>query len=221
MTINCDCGEGLSDDAALMPYLDWANIACGGHAGDADSMRRTLRLCREYGVQVGAHPSYPDRENFGRHSLAIERDELMESLSAQLAGMAEIAVAEGASVQHVKPHGALYNDAAQSRELAALIAEVVRRVFPEATLVGLAGSLCVEVYRSFGMRTASEAFADRGYLPDGRLKPRSEADALITDPAQAVAQALRFRDEGRADTICVHSDSPNALAMLRALRNAL
>jgi UPF0271 protein len=218
--INIDCGEfpeHLAAQPELLQYADLANIACGGHAGDAESMRVTVEQCRALGVRVGAHPSYPDRANFGRAELAISPDELVESLCGQLDSLRQVTP----DIHHVKPHGALYNAAARNPELAAVIAEATLRTLgPSVILVGLARSPMLQVFRSAGFPVYAEAFADRAYEPDGSLRSRSLPGALITDPAVALAQATRIAAEGWADTICVHSDTPHALGILKALRTA-
>jgi UPF0271 protein len=217
--LNSDMGElaDASIEAALMRHITSANVACGGHAGDADSMRRTVELARRNGVAVGAHPSYPDRANFGRVELAMSGGQIADTVCEQILALAAIA----GELTHVKPHGALYNVAAKQVEVARAIGEGVARFDGDVVLVGLAGSVMLEVWREMGFRTAAEGFADRRYEPDGSLRPRRFADALITDPADAAAQALRLAREGRVQTICVHSDTPGSAGIAAAVAAAL
>ncbi len=213
--LNCDMGE-LADTAleeALMRHITSANVACGGHAGDADSMRRTVELARRYGVAAGAHPGYPDRANFGRVELPLSPEQIAQTVCEQVRALAAIA----GDLAHVKPHDALYNVAAKDTRVARAIAEGVAKVSREPVLVGLAGSAMLAAWREMGFRTAAEGFADRRYEPDGALRPRKFADALITDPEEAAAQALMLARGGRAQTICVHSDTPGAAEILAAV----
>jgi len=217
--LNCDMGE-LADGAleeALMAHITSANVACGGHAGDAASIRRTVEMARRHGVAVGAHPGYPDRANFGRVEMALSAEQIAATVYAQIAALATIA----GELAHVKPHGALYNVAAKNPEVARAIGEGVARFGGDLVLVGLAGSAMLEVWRGMGFPTAAEGFADRRYEPDGTLRSRKFADALITEPAEAAAQALRLVSEGRVQTICVHSDTPGAAEILAAVARAL
>ena len=217
--LNCDMGE-LADGAleeALMRYVTSANVACGGHAGDPATMERTVGLARQYGVAVGAHPAYPDRANFGRVEMPLSAEQIALAVAGQIRALADIA----GNLTHVKPHGALYNVAARHAGVARAIAEGVELVSRELVLVGLAGSAMLEVWREMGFRTAAEGFADRRYEPDGSLRSRKFPDALITDPEQAAAQALRLAREGRAETICVHSDTPGSARILAAVSESL
>jgi len=230
--LNCDMGEGF-DDEAVFPYITSANIACGVHAGDASLMMRTLVLAARHGVAAGAHPSLPDRENFGRKVMEITADAVYDIVAYQVGALLGLARAAGATITHVKPHGALYNMAASSHTLARSIARAVRDVDDSLILFGLSGSFLIEKGERAGLRTASEVFADRGYLADGSLVPRDRPGALITDADVAAQRAVRMVTDGivrsvdgtdvklRADTICVHGDGPNAAAMARSLRSAL
>jgi UPF0271 protein len=204
-----------------MVLITSANIACGGHAGDDRTMERTVRLALAAGVRMGAHPGYADRANFGRLAIAMPPDALAESVYAQIARLDEVVRRVGGALVHVKPHGALYNVAVGNAEVARAIAEGAARWNPRATLVGLAGSAMLDVWRAMGMAVAGEAFADRRYEPDGTLRSRQLPGALITDPQEAAAQALRFAREGFAETICVHGDTPGAVAILKSCREAL
>jgi UPF0271 protein len=223
MDLNCDLGE-LADDrleAALMESITSANIACGGHAGDQASMERTARLAIERGVRLGAHPGYPDRAHFGRLEMPMSEAQVAAFVYAQILRLDAVVRGLGASLTHVKPHGALYNAAVRNEPLARAIGEGVTHWNRSAVLFGLAGSPMLEVWRGMGLAVAGEAFADRRYQPDGSLRPRRFADALITDPAEAAAQAVRLASEGRAETLCVHGDTPGAVAILKAVRAAL
>ena len=221
--LNCDMGEldDAAHEAALMAYITSANIACGGHAGDAQTMERTARLALERGVRIGAHPGYPDRENFGRLEIEMTREAIAETVYAQIARLDEVVRRVGGTMVHVKPHGALYNVAVRNGEVARAIAEGAARWNPRTILFGLAGSPMLEVWRKMGMAVAGEAFADRRYEADGTLRSRKLDDALITDPGEAAAQALRFAREGLAETICVHGDTPGSVAILKACHEAL
>jgi UPF0271 protein len=223
MDLNCDMGE-LEDaghEAALMEYVTSANIACGGHAGDEASMERTARLALVRGVRIGAHPGYPDRANFGRVEMPMSAAEIERTVREQIERLDAVVRSLGGRIVHVKPHGALYNAAVRNTEVARAIAGGVAAWDPRVTLFGLAGSAMLDVWRQMGFEVAAEAFADRRYEPDGTLRPRKFADALITDPREAARQALRFAGEGKAHTICVHGDTPGAVDILRACRMAL
>jgi UPF0271 protein len=219
--INCDMGE-LEDaalEAELMRHVTSANVACGGHAGDEATMERTIRLAAAHGVRVGAHPGYPDRENFGRVALPIPAADLEESIYGQLLRLEAVAARCSVSLTHVKPHGALYNVAAKDASVAESIARAVGRRSMSLVLVGLAQSICLEAWRSAGFTVAAEGFADRRYEADGTLRPRSQPGALITDVAAAARQAKELAR--RVDTICVHSDTPGAVGILAAVAAAL
>lgn len=226
--LNCDLGEGAGQDAALMPLITSANIACGAHAGDEATMRATVTLARERGVGVGAHPGFADRANFGRTEQELTAGALHELITWQVGALRELG-----PVGHVKPHGALYNLAARDRAVAEVIAEAVFECDPELVLFGLAGSELVAAGRARGLRVASEVFADRTYQADGSLTPRSRVDALIVDEDVAVAQVLQMVGEGvvratdgtevkiEADTVCLHGDGAHAVAFARRLNAEL
>jgi len=221
--LNCDLGE-LADAAletALMEYITSANIACGGHAGDEATMERTARLALSRGVRIGAHPSYPDRANFGRLELPLAPAEISLTVRLQIERLDAVVRSLGGAILHVKPHGALYNVAVRNREVARAIGEGVAQWNPRAALVGLAGSPMLDVWRGMGLAALGEGFADRRYEPDGTLRSRKFPDALITIPREAAAQAARLARSGGVDTICVHGDTPGAAAILRACREAL
>jgi UPF0271 protein len=223
LDLNCDMGEleDAAQEAALMDFVTSANIACGAHAGDESAMARTVRLALARGVRIGAHPGYPDRENFGRIRMPMSLAEIERSVRAQIDRLAAVAEPLGARIAHVKPHGALYNLAAHDRQTAGAIGRAVEAWNPRAILFGLAGSAALDVWRDMGLPAAAEAFADRRYEADGSLRARTFADALITDPRAAAAQAVRFAREGHVQTICVHGDTPGAAAILKACREAL
>jgi UPF0271 protein len=236
--LNCDCGESygafrVGDDEGILPFVSSANVACGGHAGDPMVMRQTVRRCRELGVAVGAHPSYPDLHGFGRRVLPLTSDEIENWVLTQIGALAAITRAEKVELCHVKPHGALYNVAAQDMVVAMAIARAVAAFSRELALVGLAGSALIAAGHELGLPVLAEAFADRTYEANGRLRDRRHADALIIDPAQCLAQTLQIvRDrmvvavDGtavplQADTICLHGDTPGAAARAAALRRGL
>ena len=177
--LNADVGEGCGQDAALMPLISSANIACGGHAGDDDSMREAVALALEHGVAIGAHPSFPDREHFGRQEMQLGARDLHECIVAQIESLASIAQTQGTRLRHVKPHGALYNMAARDEELAETVVTAIRSVDPSLMLFGLAGSALLTVATRLGLRAISETFADRAYRPDGSLQPRNEPGSVI------------------------------------------
>ena len=223
--LNCDMGEVAESvtggvQEKLLCDVTSANVACGGHAGDAEMMQATVEQCLRHGVAIGAHPGYEDRANFGRIELKLRREEIAASVHQQVLALAEIAARCGARVGHVKPHGALYNQAAREHDLARGIAEGVARWRKDVVLVGLAGSVMLEEFRAAGFRVAAEAFADRRYEADGSLRSRKFADALLRNPEEAAAQAVRIVEQGRviaadgstvtldAQTICIHGDTP-------------
>jgi len=222
MDINSDVGElqSMLEDGtqeALMPFLTSVNIACGGHAGDEKTMRMTVEQARRNGLTIGAHPGYPDRENFGRLELDMPLQAVEQTVYDQIVLLAGFAP----EIKHVKPHGALYNQAVKNTLLAAAIARGVARYSRDVTLVGLAGSAMLHVFREEGFKVFAEAFADRRYEADGTLRSRKHADALIGDPAEAAAQAVRIAREGKAQTICIHSDTPGSVAIARVVSEAL
>lgn len=221
--LNCDMGE-LEDsahEAALMQFITSANIACGAHAGDEATMERTARLALERGVRIGAHPGYPDKENFGRLEIIMSADAIADSVHQQIERLQAVVSKLGGEIVHVKPHGALYNVAVKNETVARAIAKGVARWNPKTTLFGLAGSAMLDWWRDMGLEVAAEGFADRRYEADGTLRNRKFPDALITDPAAAAAQALRLAHEGVAQTICVHGDTPGSVAILEACHKAL
>lgn len=227
--LNCDMGENIGNDADIMPYITSANVACGFHAGDAVSMRETVRLARRFGVAVGAHPGWRDREGFGRREMSLPAEEAEALVREQVEALAAIARAEGVELRHVKPHGALYNHSAKDRELANAIARAVKTVSGELVLVGLAGSGLVEAGVQVGLKVADEGFPDRNYNPDGTLVSRREPHAIIESSEQVAAHALELAQRGidfggrrvRVDTLCLHGDHPRATENARQVREAL
>jgi UPF0271 protein len=227
--LNCDVGEmpeAIADGTqeALMPSFSSVNIACGGHAGDEQSMKTTIEQALRWNLAVGAHPGYPDPANFGRLEWNLPPDILADTVFEQILRLAEVAARCGAHLTHVKAHGALYNQAARQKEVAQAVAAGVARWSRDVVLYGLAGSLGLEVYRAAGFAVAAEAFADRRYEADGSLRSRKYEDAVIRDPEEAARQAVRIAGQGIAQTICVHGDTPGApeiaAAVGRALREA-
>ena len=214
MTLNCDLGEGIGNDAALMPYIDEANIACGFHAGDAFTMRETVALCIRHGVKMGAHPSYLDRENFGRKEIELSPEEIYLLVKKQIEILNQIVKTAGGTLNHVKPHGALYNTSAKNPDVAKAIAKAVKDIDPSLILFGLKGSLSIEVAQTMGLKTADEAFADRRYESDGLLTPRSRPGACFTDIQDVLDQVEKIK----ADTWCIHGDGPYALEFAKALK---
>jgi UPF0271 protein len=236
--LNCDMGElpeAIADGTqeALLPSFTSVNVACGGHAGDASTMKTTIEQALRHKVAVGAHPGYPDRANFGRVELHLSGDEVSAFVFEQVRNFGEIASACGARVVHVKPHGALYNQAVHSRGLAEAIAKGVAKWSQAVILVGLAGSPMLDVFRDAGFAVAAEAFADRRYEPDGRLRSRKSSDALLRDPQEAARQALSIAERGvvvastgvevavNAQTLCIHGDTPGATAIATTVAETL
>jgi UPF0271 protein len=231
--LNADLGEGAGDDAALLALVSSANIACGWHAGDARLMLATVSAALERGVAIGAHPSYPDRDNFGRSEMQLSPDEVRADMLYQIGALDALVRAAGGRLHHVKPHGALYNQAARDATLADAIASAVLDVNPSLALYGLAGSELLRAAERAGLRAVSEVFADRGYRADGSLVPRSQPGAFVEQVDEAVARTLRMVREGvvvavtgeivplRADTVCLHGDGPHALAFARAIQAGL
>jgi len=213
--LNCDLGEGCPHDAELMPLITSANIACGFHAGDPASAMATLNRAAAYKVCPGAHPSFPDRESFGRRELQRSGEEVFWDCVYQIGALAGLARTHNIALTHVKPHGALYNMACRDDDYAVPVAEAAE-VF-DLPVVGLPGSRLQAHSKKF----IAEGFADRRYLPDGSLVPRSRPDAFVEDPEEAVEQAIRLIEAQGIQTLCVHGDNPQAVAFVRALRAAL
>lgn len=231
--INCDLGEGCGDDERIMPFISSANIACGGHAGDRESMIQTIKLAARHDVAVGAHPSYPDRDGFGRNANSIVANDLHRSLVSQIAELVEIAASLGTRLRHVKPHGALYNQSAVQNELAVLIADAIASIDTSLIFVGMCSSEHAVAAGSKGLSFAGEAFADRNYDELTKLTPRDRDDALIADADMAASRCVDLVRYGRLrstdgvmiaiapDTICVHSDTPGAVEIARNVHTIL
>lgn len=236
--LNCDMGESfgayrIGKDEQILDYVTSANIACGYHAGDPATMRKTVQMALKKNVGIGAHPGFPDLVGFGRREINISPEEAYDLVVYQIGALSGFVKAEGGRIQHVKPHGALFNMAAKSAPLSEAIAEAVYKVDPECILFGLAGSELVKAGKKIGLRTASEIFSDRTYQKDGSLTSRREANALIKDQKTAVNQVIRMVKEGKvksvqgedvsihADTICIHGDGVHALEFAQYISNAL
>ncbi len=232
--LNCDLGESfgsysLGNDAAIMPFITSANIACGFHAGDPLVMQATVRLAKEHGVQIGAHPGWPDLQGFGRREMKIDPAEAEALVLYQIGALAAFVRAEGLELRHVKPHGALYNQAAKDAALAEAVARAVKRFSVDLVLVGLAGSGLLAAGRAIGLRVAGEAFPDRGYNPDGTLMSRNLPGAVLKDPQAIAANAIRLARDGIhfgdqvviPDTLCLHGDHPQAVENARLVHQAL
>ena len=238
MDINCDMGEipRLLENnvySDLMDHVTSINLACGGHAGDVSMMRELVRIAKRKNVRIGAHPSYPDRENFGRLELEMDPEELLRSICEQVRSLIRVAEEESVSISHIKPHGALYNQAAKDTHLARVIGSAVDRVAPDLDIMCLSGSLMVKILEDMGLKVVQEAFADRTYERDGGLRDRGSDRALITDPQKAADQARSIIEDKKiitfdgseisleAQTLCVHSDTPNAIAIAQEVRLVL
>jgi len=236
--LNSDLGEGygpwtMGDDAALLDIVSSANIACGGHASDPETMARTLEAAAARGVVIGAHPGYADREGFGRRIIPMTPPEIARMVAAQIGALAGVAALSGTALRYVKPHGALSNLAAENRAVADAIADAVAAQPGGLALLAISGTAMEHAGHAAGLPTYAEIFADRAYLPNGQLVPRSQPGAVIHDAGAAAARLLRFLDSGRmeviggdpiplvAQSICVHGDSPGALQMATQVRAAL
>ena len=230
--INCDMGEGIGNDELIMPFISSANIACGYHAGDEKTMKQTIELAIKNNVAIGAHPSFLDRENFGRTEKYLSNKEIYDLIITQVQALEKISNEFGFSLHHVKPHGALYNMAAKNSELASTICLAIKDINDTLIVYGLSGSHLMIEAKKIGLKTASEVFADRTYQDDGSLTPRSQPNALIEDVEKAVHQALQMVKKKKvtsingndilitADTICVHGDGKNAIAFAKAIHEA-
>jgi UPF0271 protein len=229
LDINCDLGEGLGNDKDLMPFLDTCNIACGGHAGNRDTVLSTMRLAKEQGVKIGAHPSFPDSQNFGRKEMEIEPSILKNSLIHQLDLFFEIAVKENMNVHHIKPHGALYNKAAKDENTARLILELIVEKYTGTILYCPPNSMMESLAANYAVAIHREVFADRTYQDDLSLTNRKELNALLTTPDEVISHlSLIFERKSirslsgkiipiQADTVCVHGDNPAALEILKSI----
>ncbi|MDI1243142.1 MAG: 5-oxoprolinase subunit PxpA [bacterium] len=231
--LNCDLGEGCGSDAELMRYISSANVACGFHAGNETTMQRTVELALEHGVAIGAHPGYADRENFGRKQMNLAPAELRQLIFDQLDALKRVCDSAGAKIRHVKPHGALYNQAARDRELASAVVEAVAEWDRDLIFYGLSGSEMITAAEKVELRTASEVFADRTYRSDGSLTARTESNALITETETSATQVLdmirycRVRSTDgimvpiKCETICLHGDGDHAVEFADLIREQL
>jgi UPF0271 protein len=231
--LNCDMGEGIGNDAAIMPFISSANIACGYHAGNHVTMHETVALALKFGVAVGAHPSYPDKENFGRVAMTLSPKEIYSLTLYQIGALQAIAQAHGVVLSHVKPHGALYNAAAVSDEISQAIVKAVFDFNPQLTLFGLANSAMIQASKKTGLKFKHEVFADRTYQPNGTLTPRTQPNALIEYEEDALKQVLQMVRQNtvitvdgstvpiQADTICIHGDGTYAVEFASALHAKL
>ena len=231
--LNSDLGEGAGFDDELLTLVSSANIACGFHAGDADTMKRTISAAQARGVAIGAHPSLFDRENFGRTELSVRPEQVFEAVIYQIGVFQAIAESVGARANHIKPHGALYNMAARDRELADAVVKAVAATDATLLLFAPGESALASAASARGVPVVAEVFADRNYLNNGSLVPRTRPDALLKDPGEAALRVVRMLREGkvksvedqdveiRAETVCVHGDTPGAVAFARALREHL
>ncbi|MBS4219754.1 LamB/YcsF family protein [Bacillus sp. FJAT-49711] len=233
--LNCDMGEGfgqysLGHDEEIMRYISSANIACGYHAGDPSTMNKAVKLAIENGVNIGAHPGFPDLQGFGRRNMAVSPQDVYELVLYQIGALSAFVKAQGGSLHHVKPHGALYNMAAIDKSLASEIAKAVYHFDPQLILYGLAGSEIIKAGEKLGLATANEVFADRTYQSDGTLTPRSNPNALTSNIDEFISQAIKMVKEQKvtstvgidipvkADTICIHGDGSNALSFVQTIK---
>lgn len=231
--LNCDMGEGLDNDALLMPFISSANIACGYHAGDENIMQRTIDLCLQHNVAIGAHPGFADKANFGRIEIQLSFDEAYQLVADQINILQKIANNKGTKLHHIKPHGALYNMAAKDAALAHAIAKAVSDIDPQLIFFGLSGSHLITEAEKLGLKTASEVFADRTYLDNGSLTPRSQPNAMIESEEASVQQVLQMIKEKtvtsinhkkipiKVATICLHGDGKHALQFAKTIYNVL
>lgn len=226
--INCDLGEGFPNDAALMPFISSANIACGFHAGDIDTIKKTIALCLEHNVAIGAHPGFNDKANFGRSEMMLSDCELYDLVAEQIELVQNICTEMGATLHHVKAHGALYNMAARDATMSYIIAGIIKEINPSLILYGLSNSFLISEAEALGLKTASEVFADRTYTPEGMLTPRTQANALLHSREESLSQVLQMITQQqvratdgslvslKADTICIHGDGDHALSFAEA-----
>jgi 5-oxoprolinase (ATP-hydrolysing) subunit A len=231
--LNCDMGEGMGNDALLMPFISSANIACGYHAGDDDTMKQTIDLAIQYNVAIGAHPSFNDRANFGRTEMNIPTEALYDLVTVQVYALQKIATSAGTALHHVKPHGALYNMAARDAAMSHTIARAVKDVNAALLLYGLSNSHLITEAEKLQLHTASEVFADRTYQDDGKLTPRSHANALITGETQSLQQVMQMIEQQcvssvtgkrvvlKTETICLHGDGVLAVQFAKKIYHTL
>ena len=231
--LNCDMGEGSGNEEALMPYISSASIACGYHAGNAAEMKRVVELCIKYNVAIGAHPSFLDKENFGRTVMHLSGEAIYHLVKKQIEILNLITVTAGGTLHHVKPHGALYNMAAKDTVLANAIAKAVKDFNSSLIFYGLSGSVMIDEANKLGLHTANEVFADRTYQPDASLTPRNQTNSLITDSSLAIQQVMQIINDKtvtatnglsvsiKADSVCIHGDGRHAIEFAKTLHNSL
>jgi UPF0271 protein len=231
--VNCDMGEGIGNDDAIMPFISSANIACGYHAGDKDTIRKTVQSAIKNNVAIGAHPSFFDKPNFGRTEMNLPSDEIYDLVLLQLRAIDGIIKDEKAKLHHVKPHGALYNMSAKNKRVAEAIAQAVKDFDEHLILFGLSGSISISVAQQLGLKTGSEVFADRSYQDDGSLTPRSQTGALIDDEDKLMQQLLQMIEDKTvvtitnkiipivADTVCIHGDGKHAVKFAKTIKEQL
>lgn len=231
--LNCDLGEGIGNDALIMPFISSANIACGYHAGDENTIRKTIELCLDHKVAIGAHPGFNDKSNFGRIPMQLSSEDLYRLVLAQLEIIQNLVDEKGTTLHHVKPHGALYNMATKSRAMSATLAKAVKDFNPKLIFYGLSGSSMIEEAKKIRLATCNEVFADRTYQTDASLTPRSEINALIEDVDSAIHQVLEMLEHNRvptvnglsipivAESICIHGDGRHATLFANEINSAL
>lgn len=227
--INCDLGEGFPNDTLLMPFISSANIACGFHAGDSDTIKQTIENCIKNKVAIGAHPGFKDRANFGRTEMVLSDCELYDVVAEQIVLVQNICTELGAILHHVKPHGAMYNMAARNATMSYIIAGVIKEINPSLILYGLSNSFLISEAEALGLKTASEVFADRTYTPEGMLTPRTDPKALLHSREESLSQVLQMITQQnvratdgtlvpiKAETICIHGDGDHALSFAKAI----
>ena len=231
--INCDLGEGFPNDTLLMPFISSANIACGFHAGDTDTIKRTIENCIKNKVAIGAHPGFNDKANFGRSEMMLSDCELYDLVAEQIELVQNICTEMGATLHHVKAHGALYNMAARDATMSYIIAGIIKEINPSLILYGLSNSFLISEAEALGLKTASEVFADRTYTPEGMLTTRTQANALLHSREESLSQVLQMITQQqvratdgslvslKADTICIHGDGDHALFFAEAIHEAM
>lgn len=230
--LNCDMGEGMSNDAAIMPYITSANIACGYHAGNEEIMQQTIELALVNNVKIGAHPSFPDRQNFGRTNMNLPLHEVCDMVKRQIELLSAIAAKNNCHLHHVKPHGALYNMASKDENLAVALCDAIIEINPDLQVYAQSGSVLIKVAAEMNLKTCHEVFADRTYQPDGMLTPRTDKNALLHNEEEVVVQVLQMVQKQtvmangeeipvKADTICVHGDGEYALRFIKRIHEAL
>jgi UPF0271 protein len=221
--LNCDMGEGMPNDTLIMPFISSANIACGFHAGDENTMQCSIELAKEFKVAIGAHPSFPDRDNFGRTNMYLPAEQVYDLVKMQIEKLAEAALMNNCRLHHVKPHGALYNMAANDQQLAEAICNAVSSIDRSLFIYGLSGSKFISIAEEQGLKTVNEIFADRTYQKDGTLTPRNQPNALLHDEQDVKTQVIRILSEKqiKADSICIHGDGGSAVRFAKLIHKEL